>query len=378
MIHLKRITTGKRFIPQIDGLRFVAILSVVLFHINGHFTFGQGAVRPLMTDGALLDMLAKRGVELFFVISGFILATPFASNRLLGAARVNIKNYYLRRVTRLEPPYILNLLIWFAILVVAFHQSAAALLPHLAASILYIHQIVYAAPSTISGIMWSLEVEIQFYILAPVLASVFLIRNPVWRRSLLIAAILLSGVLSIPLAYTPAQLSILYYLNFFLAGILLCDLYITRDISWEHPNGAWDLISLGGWPLVWIPLRSTSHVFAPLLIALLYVAAFRGRLSTRLFSNPVLTTVGGMCYSIYLYHWLVMSSAAKLTSRFHIGGSFVAYFLLQCVLLLPCVLLVSTIFYVLIERPCMDKDWPRKLRTWVVSEQRPWATFTAG
>ena len=68
MLQFKRITTQKRFIPQIDGLRFVAIASVVFFHIYAALEIGAIPVPiPFNTD------LAKRGVELFFAISGFIL-----------------------------------------------------------------------------------------------------------------------------------------------------------------------------------------------------------------------------------------------------------------------------------------------------------------
>ena len=71
MLHLRRITTQQRFIPQIDGLRFVAIASVVFFHI--YAALERGALpQPILLD----TDLPKRGVELFFAISGFILGVP--------------------------------------------------------------------------------------------------------------------------------------------------------------------------------------------------------------------------------------------------------------------------------------------------------------
>lgn len=361
LIHLRRITDSKTFIPQIDGLRFVAILSVVLFHIHGHLVFSAVVVTPLTRNGEILDILAKRGVELFFVISGFILATPFAATHLLDGPRVNLRSYYLRRLTRLEPPYIVNLLCWYAVRVFYFHSSAAALLPNFIASTLYVHQIIYRVPSLLSGILWSLEVEIQFYILAPLLALLLTLREVRWRRTCLVVLIVGAGWASVPLIYTPAQLSLLYYVNFFLAGILLCDLYTTRGTSWHSTNHQWDLVALCGWPLVWAPLPSVSHVLSPLLIVVLYIAAFRGTVCKRLFANPVLATIGGMCYTIYLYHWLTMSLVARYTQHFHVGGNFIAYFALQSLLILPVILAVSTVFFVLIERPCMDKRWPWKL-----------------
>jgi peptidoglycan/LPS O-acetylase OafA/YrhL len=68
MLQFRRITTQKRFIPQIDGLRFVAIASVVLFHIYAALEIGAiPQPIPFSSD------LAKRGVELLYGISGFIL-----------------------------------------------------------------------------------------------------------------------------------------------------------------------------------------------------------------------------------------------------------------------------------------------------------------
>ena len=70
---LRRITSSGDYIPEIDGLRFVAILSVVLYHLYG-FLPNSGAglpLQPAVSHG-------YRGVNLFYVISGFVLALPFA------------------------------------------------------------------------------------------------------------------------------------------------------------------------------------------------------------------------------------------------------------------------------------------------------------
>jgi peptidoglycan/LPS O-acetylase OafA/YrhL len=82
MLQLRRITTHKRFIAQSDRLRFVAISSVVLFHV--YAALERGAIPPTL---AFNTDLAKRGVELFLAISGFILGVPFASHYLLNAPR---------------------------------------------------------------------------------------------------------------------------------------------------------------------------------------------------------------------------------------------------------------------------------------------------
>ncbi len=81
--------------------------------------------------------------------------------------------YLLRRVTRLEPPFILSLLLRFALIVVVFREDCRQLLPHFLASLLYLHNVIFGSLSRISPPTWSLEVEVQFYLLAPLLARVF-------------------------------------------------------------------------------------------------------------------------------------------------------------------------------------------------------------
>ena len=357
--NFRRITSQKRFIPQIDGLRFVAISSVVLFHLYASLNH-DGAVHNPAFDPASVAMLSKRGVELFFVISGFILGVPFASSYLLGAPKINLKQYFLRRLTRLEPPYILSLLVWAGILFVTARQSGREILPHLLASMAYLHNLIYNSDSTINVVAWSLEVEVQFYVLVPLLAGIFAIADTRMRRGAIVILMLASALIGGQLLHTRLQASVVYYLPFFLAGFLLCDLYVTRrdwKLSW-----IWDLAALGGWPLVWYLSPGWSHVLLPFIIVLLYLAAFRGRVCSALFSHPIITDIGGMCYSLYLFHFLIISAACRVSKPVHIGHDFWAYYLLQSVLVLPVVLIICGVFFLLVERPCMDRDWPRKLR----------------
>ena len=85
------------FLPQLDGLRFIAIMGVVLYHLKGNFAFQYPN-----HDLGLLGRLCGRGafgVPLFFTISGFIIARPFLIQR-----SVSIKRYMLRRLSRLSHP----------------------------------------------------------------------------------------------------------------------------------------------------------------------------------------------------------------------------------------------------------------------------------
>src|SRR5438094_3364218 len=122
----RRITTSGNYIPEIDGLRFIAIFAVVLHHVALYVTTLDN--RP---EG--IFELGTRGVELFFAISGFVLAAPFASQYLCGRPRVRLGQYFLRRLTRLEPPYLLALLIIFFVKIMSLSQDPERLLVSLVA-----------------------------------------------------------------------------------------------------------------------------------------------------------------------------------------------------------------------------------------------------
>jgi peptidoglycan/LPS O-acetylase OafA/YrhL len=361
MLRLQRITSGAKFIPEIDGLRFVAIFSVVLFHLYGSLLHNGALRSPLLAQNTFMHMISKRGVEVFFCISGFILSTPFVRARLVNSPPVNLKSYFLRRLTRLEPPYFLALFICSAAMVVARVATVRFTLPHLLASLAYIHSSLLGS-NPIIGPAWSLEIEVQFYLLVPILVSIFAIRSDKVRSGSLILAVAISALAGIPLRRTVLGSSILSYASFFLAGFMVSNAYVLADGRWsERKSRAWDLVSLLGWPLVWMVGDIADHLLLPFLIPLLFVAAFRGRYSSALLSISWITDIGGMCYSIYLLHDLVIAAIGRLVKPLHFGDSFVLYFCLEAAIILPCVLCVSGTFFVLVERPCMDRRWPSKV-----------------
>ncbi len=85
-LSFRRITTSGRFIPKVDGLRFIAIVSVVLYHLGG---FIAGKDRNVYVDDIdysfLISLMShgNLGVLLFFVLSGFILGIPSCQSKEL-------------------------------------------------------------------------------------------------------------------------------------------------------------------------------------------------------------------------------------------------------------------------------------------------------
>ena len=104
--HLRRRSTGS-WIPELDGLRFIAIVSVVLFHLSGQLEHNHIlTVQPRYTYLARFFAHGNRGVPLFFIISGFILARPFAQHHLFGEQRPSLRKYFRwpqKLLARLRP-----------------------------------------------------------------------------------------------------------------------------------------------------------------------------------------------------------------------------------------------------------------------------------
>jgi peptidoglycan/LPS O-acetylase OafA/YrhL len=362
-----RQTSSGRFIPELDGLRFVAIGWVFLFHLNGYLIVKSSNLYNFAQPYWLeqIAVVGFHGVELFFVISGFILGLPFAAHQLKGAKKVSMRQYYLRRLTRLEPPYIVAALLFFALAIFSQGQRFLDLYQHVAASLVYQHDLIFGTMSPIISVAWSLEIEVQFYLLVPLLALLFAIRPTTLRRGTICVLMLaVVGVDSLVLPGHPRlSLSLLAYLQYFLAGFLLSDIYLADWKQAPSRNFYWDLVSLVGWPLLAVVLHSLplTHCLFPLLIFFLYCAAFRGTLLNRFFINPWVTAIGGMCYSIYLIHYQVISAVGRFTRPWSEGSPYWIHLGVQSVLVGAAVLVVCGLYFLVLEKPCMRPDWPQRL-----------------
>lgn len=365
---LARVTSSGSFIPEVDGLRFIAIGWVLAFHINGELmkVHGSRYAGQLQSNNfvAVVDTW-NFGVQLFFAISGFILGLPFLRHYWQGTPKPSLRTYYWRRLTRIEPPLVINLCIFLALLVMVKGGAMLQLLPHFLASLFYSHNLIYGEPSAINFVTWSLEIEAQFYLLMPCLAFVFRPRTPVLRWLCLGGATLLAAVANAWLAPRHPLLSLTLpgQIQYFLAGFLLAGWYSQSAEPNARRSWAWDWAAVGGWLTIQTCLLHRSDPLSatvvPFAIALSYAAMFRGRCANRLITLPALTVIGGMCYTIYLYHPYLKSAFKRFTFTFQWTGTFWVNSAFQILFLGGIIVAVCGVLFLLFEKPFMYRSWPQ-------------------
>jgi len=363
---LLRKTQNGKIIREIDGLRFLAILPVVLQHLSERMirNFQHSWSQPIENNPwAFAVSRGSIGVLLFFAISGFVLSIPFIKTAEKGGGW-SYKRYLSRRITRIEPPYLIWMTVFFLVLLFRLEYPIVELVQHYLASIFYVHNIVYDDFSIINPVAWSLEIEIQFYLIAPFLVFLlFRVRNYQLRSLVLLGGTLVFVSLQHLMGwqYAPYKFSLLGQLPHFLIGIWLADLYLNRKTSWRQTI-SWDLIGMGAFIIMmytWTEEYGKTLVFLCALI-LLFLSAFRGKYLNYFFCRPWIVALGGMCYTIYLIHLPLLELVILYTRGITFTSFYLVNFALQSLILLPVIATISILCYLLLERPFMDKKWPGK------------------
>ena len=380
-----RVTSSGRYIPEVDGLRCLAIVLVVLFH--GHHLFRSGeepvTAAAISEAGWLAGLtyfpnffIAKGyfGVQIFFIISGMVLALPFASHYLQETKKPVLRDYFRRRLVRIEIPYLITLTFFF-LWGLAFHgDNFSEMLPRYLAGLIYSHSLIYdGALNPILTVAWTLEIEIQFYLLAPLLCRIFCIRNTSLRRGLvLLAMATIDPIVSQANDILPSVIwreSILDHLSYFLAGILLADLYLSPRFKATRENGTghlWDLIGLIAWPATFLLIEASLPLNAkPFVLILAFLAVFAGPRFRKAFSNRWIAAVGMMCYTVYLFHsFFIYSVINPIVFEWIIPitpGSWPWNLVLMGLLLFLSILLCALVFLV-VEKPFARGRLPRLFR----------------
>jgi peptidoglycan/LPS O-acetylase OafA/YrhL len=343
--------------PEIDGLRAIAVGAVILYHsqstIFGHQPFKGGFI----------------GVDIFFVISGYLITSIILKELLINGS-FSFKYFYERRIRRILPALIFVMLVslpfaWMYLLPSDFIDFSKSILYSLGFSSNF--YFLYSAQQygTASGLLkpflhtWSLSVEEQYYIIFPiVLLIVFK-----YFRQYLINILILGFIISLGLADWGSKNH--PSLNFYvlptrvwelLAGSILA--YFETTLGHRSKNKTLNLIlpciglSLIGHSILFFNdkmFHPSFYTLSPIIgVCLIIWFSHKDELITKILSTKLFVGIGLISYSLYLWHYPIF--ALSRIVEFTGGGVF------KKLSLGLLILILSILSYYFFERPARNKN----------------------
>jgi peptidoglycan/LPS O-acetylase OafA/YrhL len=287
---------------DIDGLRGVAVAAVVLFHAF-----------PAALPGGFV------GVDVFFVISGFLITSLIVG--AMDEGRFSLAHFYARRIRRLFPALILVLAAslgagWYILSTESFVRLGG----HAAAASAFVSNLVFwresgyfeaAAGATPLLHLWSLGVEEQFYLTWPVLLALFARRLNVTVITALLMAVSFTANIAVS-AGDPADA---FYLPHTRAWELLAGAWLALRLRSRAPLPRW--LGAAGLALIALSLVVIGEdqrfpgwwALGPVVGACLVIAAGPVAPVNRLLSSRALVVLGLISYPLYLWHWPILAFA---------------------------------------------------------------------
>lgn len=361
-------------LPALTGLRGFAALWVLLLHV-WHFA-GEPGLQPWAGGPAFAPLFSTgwAGVDVFFCLSAFLLAMPYARWRSQGAARPDSGRYLWRRVLRIYPAYLLQLGVLLGIS--ALTGYGRMLDPGEFVAHLFLWFNVgrdWVAP--LVGVWFTLPIEFGFYLLLPFLAPMLDRRRWPW---LLAGAVVLSigwrwiawnlaagepvPVRVIEIERLPGRL------DQFVIGMLAGSAFIATLANGWRPRrpGLWFCGGVAGCVVLlavlhrirfdyWDghPLLFVWHaLFSACLVPVLLAAAWGERGALVLFGSRVLRELGRISFGVYLWHLpIALAVLPYLPGAWSATTKLVALL----VIVLPATIVVAGVSYLLVERPLLER-----------------------
>jgi peptidoglycan/LPS O-acetylase OafA/YrhL len=378
------LSRARTFIPELESVRGIAVLLVVAFHLDRFVVIGRSQVAPSLPYSFV--QAGHTGVDLFFLLSGFLLSLPFIA-AALGGKPVSVRTYCGRRVLRILPLYYAAVLVG-AVMKATTPSDLLHALPYL----VFLNGIggIVTPLNPYSFGWWSLATEAQFYLVLPLLP--FLLRTRQGRMAgaallalyALVYASIVTGRVSMQTIDGELALlnSVLGRGPLFLWGIAAAFLYHTRGdeirerlarIRWLSAGGAdvllvFALLALAIF-LQWVcsigPTRQMGAADQPwhivegglwaVFLLLLLLFPLRAKWVV---CNAAMARLGILSYSIYLVHVPVirygLSGARHLLPSWGLVGWHATTGVVVLVLLATCYG-IATLTYRYIERPFLAR-----------------------
>jgi peptidoglycan/LPS O-acetylase OafA/YrhL len=306
----------------VDGLRGVAILLVFGYHT---WLFSW------YTPPGPFDVLARTGyfgVELFFLISGFCLFYPYARHKLEQARQQTLGAFCYRRFIKIVPSYLVAVAVTFAVALPTFHIGY---LTSLGRHLLFIENFFHDPIGSSNSVFWSLGIEVQFYLIFPLLVVLFL------RAPLLATLTLVGGALGYRYYFAHCCIQdelvmrqLPAFLDLFASGMLAAYAFVWLRNRWSGLDRAeaarvsmfCTAAAIAGAVLAFELLAAANSVqytdlgrerfnlfgrtaLAGTGFALVVASCFSERWWRRLLANPLLVFLSVISYNLYLWHTLV-------------------------------------------------------------------------
>lgn len=298
--------------PEIDGLRTIAVVPVILFHAGFQF-FSGGFV----------------GVDVFFVISGYLITSIILAERLAG--KFSLMNFYERRARRILPPLFVVMLIclpmawvWQDPLDFKFFSKSLIAVPTFSSNILFWRESGYFdAAAELKPLLhtWTLAVEEQYYLIFPL----FLMLTWGLGRKWIVVILMIGAMVSLAISEQGAtnESSATFYLLHARAWELLVGSFIAFYFSWRPrsdtgPKSINQVATLLGVLLIGYAIfafdNSTSfpglHALIPTVgAALIIFFANAHTLVGKVLSTRIFVLIGMISYSAYLWHQPILAFA---------------------------------------------------------------------
>jgi peptidoglycan/LPS O-acetylase OafA/YrhL len=337
----------------IDALRGLAALAVVLFHAKeGHHIDGLLAVLP----GVAVAPFARGdlGVQVFFVLSGFVIAHSMARQEVTPRY---VGRFLLRRSLRLDPPYWASmvLVVVFGLLSARFVPGRSFELPgagRVLAHVLYLQDLLHVPP--LATVYWTLCLEIQFYLSFALLMFVATRLRRRLSEDAAFYAVMLPALFVAdlwPLGLGPFSAPALFFerWHLFIAGVLVWWAVVARP-SDRFARGL-ALGALGLLAAAAVVRADEALAVGTATAAVIFWSARSGKLGVWLGQRPW-QLLGAISYSLYLVHNPLSGAAFRVGYRLTGRSSWLEAIWLLLVVAL-C-LLFSYVFHRVIERPSLE------------------------
>lgn len=297
-------------LDYVDGLRAVAVLSVIAFHCG----VSNAVLAPQNTLLTLLLKQGCHGVDLFFVVSGFCLSYPVLKKVYdRGFASFDLCSYLARRILRIAPPYyaaMAVMLLLFAVfrvfgipLLVSMRGPHAYDVDKIVAQVLFLD----GGSAYVNGSFWTLCVEFRWYLVFPALLWLFVRSRKafVLAGAALVVAYLVTRFNALDVATLPA-----FMLGIFAAHLRLRPGNIVKWLPFMAVAGF--LVGVRETPDDW-----KGYLTFPTEVAAfgLFVAGGHTGVLRRTLEMSWLTAIGRYSYGIYLIHQPVVDIVNRVLAR---------------------------------------------------------------